>query len=303
MPLFRKNTDNIVSLIKQCKFNNEKELQTLVENNLEVIFNCKLVATEFSTGEIHAGRIDSLALSEENNPVIIEYKVVESSQLINQSLYYLSWIKDHKGDFQIAVNKSIGNREIDWSFIRVLCIAPGYKKYDLHAVKMMGADIELWEYRYFENGVLDLNEIHSNNKTNVKNISENSQDMIVSKDNSDEYSVDEHLRKIREEKKHLFYALQEFISSISEDISEVPKKHYIAYKITQNFACVEIHKNEVLIFIKYDPSKIEIMPTNFKDVRNIGHFGTGDLEIRIRTIEDLDNAKEYILGAFSNING
>jgi predicted transport protein len=303
MPLFRKNTDNIVSLIKQCKFNNEKELQTLVENNLEVIFNCKLVATEFSTGEIHAGRIDSLALSEENNPVIIEYKVVESSQLINQSLYYLSWIKDHKGDFQIAVNKSIGNREIDWSFIRVLCIAPGYKKYDLHAVKMMGADIELWEYRYFENGVLDLNEIHSNNKTNVKNISENSQDMIVSKDNSDEYSVDEHLRKIKEEKKHLFYALQEFISSISDDINEVPKKHYIAYKITQNFACVEIHKNEVLIFVKYDPSRIEILPSNFKDVRNLGHFGTGDLEIRIRTLEDLENAKEFILGAFSNING
>jgi predicted transport protein len=303
MPLFRKNVDNTVSLIKQCKFNNEKELQTLVENNLEVIFNCKLVATEFSTGEIHAGRIDSLALSEENNPVIIEYKVVESSQLINQSLYYLSWIKDHKGDFQIAVNKSIGIREIDWSFIRVLCIAPGYKKYDLHAVKMMGADIELWEYKYFENGVLDLNEIHSSNKNTVKSTSEERQVKDVFVESTDEYSVDEHLRKIREEKKHLFYALQEFISSISEDISEVPKKHYIAYKITQNFACVEIHKNEVLIFIKYDPSKIEIMPTNFKDVRNIGHFGTGDLEIRIRTIEDLDNAKEYILGAFSNING
>ena len=37
----------------------------------------------------HAGRIDSLALSEEDNPVIIEYKKVESSELINQSLFYL----------------------------------------------------------------------------------------------------------------------------------------------------------------------------------------------------------------------
>jgi len=42
--------------------------------------------------------------TEENNPVIIEYKRIESSELVNQSLYYLSWIKDHKGDFQIAVN-------------------------------------------------------------------------------------------------------------------------------------------------------------------------------------------------------
>jgi len=49
----------------------------------------KIVASEFSTGNLHAGRIDTLALSEDHNPVIIEYKKVASSELINQSLYYL----------------------------------------------------------------------------------------------------------------------------------------------------------------------------------------------------------------------
>lgn len=85
--------------VPRINFHYEKELQTLVEKNLEAIFNCRFVATEFSTGSNHAGRIDTLALSEENNPVIIEYKKIESSELINQSLYYLSWIYDHKGDF------------------------------------------------------------------------------------------------------------------------------------------------------------------------------------------------------------
>jgi RecB family endonuclease NucS len=55
----------------------------------------------------HAGRIDTLGLSEDNNPVILEYKKVESSELVNQSLYYLSWIKDHKGDFEMAVNRAL----------------------------------------------------------------------------------------------------------------------------------------------------------------------------------------------------
>ena len=87
MPLFQRDKQNL-EIIKPQKFFNEKELQTLLENNLEVMFNCRFVATEYSTGPIHGGRIDSLALSEENNPVIIEYKVVESSQLVNQSLYY-----------------------------------------------------------------------------------------------------------------------------------------------------------------------------------------------------------------------
>ena len=62
----------------------------------------QVFASEFSTGNFHSGRIDSLAISEDNNPVIIEYKKVASSELINQSLYYLHWITDHKGDFEIA---------------------------------------------------------------------------------------------------------------------------------------------------------------------------------------------------------
>lgn len=112
---------------------------------MQTIFNCRLIATEFSTGNIHSGRIDTLAISEDNNPVIIEYKKVASSDLINQSLYYLHWIKDHKGDFQIAANKVLGKDiKVDWSDIRVICLAPEYKKYDLHAVQVMGANIELW---------------------------------------------------------------------------------------------------------------------------------------------------------------
>ena len=62
----------------------------------------QVFASEFSTGNFHSGRIDSLAISEDNNPVIIEYKKVASSELINQGLYYLHWITDHKGDFEIA---------------------------------------------------------------------------------------------------------------------------------------------------------------------------------------------------------
>jgi RecB family endonuclease NucS len=78
------------------------------------VFNCRLVATEFPTGAQHAGRIDTLALSEDNNPVIIEYKNVESSDLINQSLFYLAWLHDHRGDFQIAAQRALGpNTEVD----------------------------------------------------------------------------------------------------------------------------------------------------------------------------------------------
>ena len=134
MPIFQISGNKAITIV-QTNFKSEKNLQFLIEKNLEPIFNCRLVATEFPTGSQHAGRIDTLGLSEDDNPVIIEYKKVESSDLINQSLFYLSWIYDHKGDFQVVVQKKLGsNVKVDWSDVLVICLAPNYKKYDLHAV-------------------------------------------------------------------------------------------------------------------------------------------------------------------------
>lgn len=91
MPIFSISGSSVAA-IAQTNFKSEKHLQALVEKNLGPMFNCRLVATEFPTGAQHAGRIDTLALSEEDNPVIIEYKKVESSDLVNQSLFYLSGV-------------------------------------------------------------------------------------------------------------------------------------------------------------------------------------------------------------------
>lgn len=73
MPIFDINNNlQLHTVQNQLPF--RKDLQTLIENNLITVFNCRFIASEFSTGAIHAGRIDTLALSEDNNPVIIEYK-------------------------------------------------------------------------------------------------------------------------------------------------------------------------------------------------------------------------------------
>lgn len=71
MPIFDISGDKL-SAVEQKNFDQGKDLQTLIGKNLETVFNCRFVASEFSTGAQHAGKIDSLALSEEDNPVIIE---------------------------------------------------------------------------------------------------------------------------------------------------------------------------------------------------------------------------------------
>jgi len=165
MPIFN-ISENRLFAVEQKNFHLEKDLQTLIEQNLETVFSCRFIASEYSTGAQHAGRIDSLALSEEDNPVIIEYKKVKSSELITQILFYLHWIQDHKGDFEMTARKKLGNEiNIDWSDIRVICLAPNYKKYDLHAVQVMGANIELWKYRLFTNNSIYLEEVFHTSKS------------------------------------------------------------------------------------------------------------------------------------------
>jgi hypothetical protein len=154
MPLFSIRNKRLQP-VSQSNFPGEKYLQNIVESNLKIIFNCRFIASEFSTGPRHGGRVETLAISEDNNPVIIEYKKRESSELINQGLFYLSWLRDHMGDFRIAAQAALGpDVEIDVSEVRVICVAPNYKKYDLHAAQIIGDNVELWTYRLFGNSTI-----------------------------------------------------------------------------------------------------------------------------------------------------
>ena len=311
MPIFHISNKKLIP-VEQTNFMTEKELQSLIEANLAPVFNCRFVSSEFSTGAQHAGRIDTLALSEDNNPVIIEYKKVESSELINQSLFYLSWIHDHRGDFHIAVQKSLGNEvKVDWSDVRVICLAPNYKKYDLHAVQVMGANIELWRYRLFKNACLLLEEIfHRTVSTSQDMVASNKNPVMVAAGKkaaltkaTGVYSFEQHILGRPEHIKEIVFELKEHIMNLDSAMEEVPKKLYVAYRIAQNIVCMEVKKQKVVLYLKLKPKEIFNPPKISRDVSSIGHFGTGDFEIAVTSPADLRVAKEFIDMAYQRIGG
>ena len=81
----------------------EKSLQTLIERHLEALLGVRFLASEHSTGKNHRGRIDTLGIDENNRPVIIEYKRALNQNVINQGLYYLNWLMDHKAELKLIV--------------------------------------------------------------------------------------------------------------------------------------------------------------------------------------------------------
>lgn len=298
MPTFQM-TGKSLATVKRTNFSTEKELQNLIEANLEEVFGCRFVATEFSTGALHSGRIDSLALSEDGNPVIIEYKKTEDSKLINQALFYLDWIKDHKGDFELAVQHELGKVSVNWEQIRVICIAPSYDRYSLHAVKHMGVGLELWKYSKFENGTLELEEIFRNNDSPKKRASAGSSTVVADSQKAT-VSFEHHLSKASEEIRPLVQELSDFLCSL-ELVAEVPQKQYIAYKVGKNIATMEVQKKQAIVYLPmaYNSS----MPSIVRDVSNIGHWGTGDLEIKLTTSEDLPIAFSLIQKSYDEHGG
>ena len=77
----------------------ERELQTLIEQNMSTFFGVNFLKTEYVTS--NGGRIDSLGVDENNCPVIFEYKRSSNENVINQGLFYLDWLLDHKADFEL----------------------------------------------------------------------------------------------------------------------------------------------------------------------------------------------------------
>ncbi len=304
MPLFQIN-NTTVQTVSQTNFKLEKDLQQLVERNLQTIFNCQFVATEFVTGAQHAGRIDTLALSEDNNPVIIEYKIQESSSLLNQSLYYLAWLQDHRGDFEIAAHRELGEDvEVDWSDVRVICIAPGYRKYDLYAASVMGANLELWRYRLYDNNIIHFEEIHGATRQTLTE----STSMTISPISSEPkptYSFEEHHANYpkTESLRELVLAIDDFILGLDSAIERAPKKFYVAYKTSQNIVCMEVQSRAVKLHLKLDSNDIEIAPSNYRDTARIGTYGTGNAEFTVRDQAMFELTKPFIEQAYQKVGG
>lgn len=310
MPLFSIGPGTLTP-IDQRNFSSEKELQRLIERNLQNVFRCRFVASEFPTGSQHGGRIDTLALSEDGNPVIIEYKKVASSELVNQSLFYLSWIYDHRGDFEIAVQKEVGSKTtVDWSDIRVICLAPNYKKYDVHAVQMMGASIELWTYRRFGNETLFLEEIlqksYGADSSEATSGGKNPVMVLAGKKAAltraqGGWTFDGHLEGKPQLIRELAVAVQEYVRGIDSAIEESPKKLYVAYRTSQNIVCMEVQKSKVTLFLKLTAGDLPKGARLVRDVTSIGHFGTGDIEVTLKSPDDLEIAKPYIQLAYEKV--
>jgi predicted transport protein len=297
LKLFR-NASNTVTEIRSDSVELEKSLQTLIESNLEVMLGVRFLASEYATGKTHGGRIDTLGLDENACPVIIEYKRAINENVINQGLFYLDWLLDHKAEVKLLVIDKYGREEadrIDWNGTRLLCIAADFTRYDEHAVQQINRNIELIRYRKFGADLLLLELV---NAVTVK-VAEAKPAKLQERRSTDK-TVTESLAALQGPLLDVFESLRAFLTALGDDVQEKRLNLYIAFKRLRNFVCIEIRKDKLMLFLKLDPESVALEKGFSRDVRIIGHWGTGDLELTIRSEKDLEKAKPLLVRSYGN---
>lgn len=293
MILYNNNSNKLIQL-KENSFKLEKELQQLFEVNLTSLTNWQFVKTEFS---IRSNRIDTLAFDPENKSfVIIEYKRDRNYSVIDQGVSYLNLMLEHKADFIVEFNESLGQvlkrEEVDWSQSKVIFVSASFTDFQKQSTNFKDLSIELWEVKRFENDIIFINPIKkSSSAPSIKPIGKRNEQLEKITKEIRSLTEDDHISRVNDHISELYNQFKTSILNLSPDIEIQPKKDYIAFKKGTNITDITLLKRNLKMWINLKKGKLDDPKNITRDVSGIGHWGNGDYEL---VIED-DSNIEYIM--------
>lgn len=280
-----------LSLIKEKPFKLEKEIQNIVEKNLQTLLGLDFIKTEFSIGSF---RIDSLAFdSETKSFVIIEYKRDKNFSVIDQGYAYLSLMLNNKAEFILEYNESkygtLKRNDVDWSQSKVLFVSPNFTTYQKEAINFKDLPIELWEIKRFTNDTLSFEQIvNRSSKESIRTVSNSETITTVSKEIK-VYSEQDHLENIEDDFLNIYAEIKEFLLSFGEDITIYPKKKTIGFKVGSKVFCDIVMQNKgIRLFLNAKKGTLKDTEGITRDVSEVGHWGNGAYEIRFPLKNDTE---------------
>lgn len=284
----------------------ERELQVLMESNLEELLGVRFLETEYSTGTQHGGRIDTLGLDGDNCPVIIEYKRHSNESVINQGFYYLSWLLDHKAEYEKLVEERLGAevaRNIEWDHPRIICVAGGFNKFDIHTADVLSSssNIDLVRYIRYDNHLL-LEKVHSS-EINIKSKKTFVPDKgrvvttVVEHAGESDKAVIRDFNKMTDEVKELYKELEDYIFGLGDDVVKRTHQRYMAYSRFGNFMTLLFQKNRIVLYLFLEPETIEFTE-NMRDMSVRDNHRIGDVRFDITSREELERGFNLVERAY-----
>lgn len=222
----------------------------------------------------------------------VEYKRGTDASVINQGLYYMAWLMAHRDAFRHLVRDRLGvsaASQVLWSAPRLICVAGDFTRYGAHAVREHRRSIDLVRYRFFGKDLIGLETVASvdGRTPAVRRVRRGAAGLPSVRAQGGA------LAKLAE-------AVDEVLLGLGGGVSRVERKQYRAYQRLRNFACVcPPQKIKLLVYLKADPKEVDLIPGFTRDVTEVGHHGTGDLEVQLRSERDVERAVDLFRASWA----
>lgn len=268
----------------------EKSLQTLIEQHLEALLGVRFLATEFPTTKSHSGRIDTLGIDDSNCPVIVEYKRALNENVINQGLFYLDWLLDHRADFKLLVMEKLGSESaasIEWRVPRLICIAGDFTKYDQHAIGQMPRNIDLIRYRRYGDDLLLLEQIatHSVEPPGAKSAptlpaSVSGKVTANVSQVSEKPRVLQHLEQCSPQVGEWYHQMRAFALGLGDNVHERIIDRYITFRALRNFAYIRFRPtlDKIVLDLSLDEATVAANADLVHSIKGKGRWPRAEVD-------------------------
>lgn len=297
--------DKKLNIVRSQPFGLEKEIQDLVEQNVEELFGLEFVKSEMSIGGF---RLDTLCFDNENNSFkIIEYKKGSSYSVIDQGYTYLSLLLNNKSDFILEYNevknKSLKRDEIDWTQSKIIFVSPKFSEYQKNSINFKNVPFELWEITQFQNDTIGLNKIETNSEVNI-NTTSTDEKSVVKRVSEEIVTINEeyHLGKSTNRPDsvvELYHKLKERILLLGDDIEVRFNKQTINFKRYSVFTDLIIYNKGLVVVINLKKGELEDPLSKTEDVSEKGHWGNGDYKFLVKSEGDIEYCISLIKQSFN----
>ncbi|KKS22189.1 MAG: hypothetical protein UU78_C0021G0009 [Candidatus Roizmanbacteria bacterium GW2011_GWC2_41_7] len=301
--------NNKVRVVNKKKFDLEKDIQELAEENLETIFGLKFVSgflnQEFSVrAQEQDFYIDTLGFDEaQRSLVIIEYKKDRSFSVIDQGFAYLSAMLNHKADFVLELNeklnKNFAKKDIDWEQSRIIFISPEFTNYQHNAINFKDLPIYLYEVRLYDNGLIEFDPIKPYKTT--ESIGKLSNDKIIQSVSKEVkvYTVEDLIKPNWTATKTLLEEFEKQIYKLDVETKVKYTKFYIAYmsKHGRNYVEVVPQQQGLKVFYRFPFNYIK-SDLQLEDCSKIGHWTNGNSRTSITDTAQIPEAVKLSRDSF-----
>lgn len=288
------NQNNKLKEVEEKSFKLEREMQKVFEENLNTVMGLELVKSECT---IKNRRIDTLAFDKQSSAfIIIEYKRDKSLSVVDQGFTYLSLMLENKADFIVEYNECLGGKlkreDVDWSQTRVAFVSTSFTDNQIQATNFKDIAIELWEVKRYENNTISISQIKkSRSAESIKPLTQQNQSLKTIADEIKVYTEEDNLKNGSEQTVELYEKFKNAILNLADGIEIKQLKNYIAFKKDKNVVGIIVQRSALKLIVNAKHGTLKDARNVATDVSNVGHWGTGDYQIKVEDDKDI----EYIM--------